>query len=353
MPKQTSLFPNDYNDFLSDLKDRIRSAQVRAALAINEELIQLYWVIGREILMRQRQEGYGTKVVERLAKDLKKEFPKLTGFSARNLNYMRAFAEAFPDKALLQRSVAKLPWRHNIALLEKLKSTDDRLWYAQQALENGWSRDILAIQIETKLRERQGSASTNFDRTLPSADSDLATQLLKDPYNFTFLSISQDAQERELEHALIDHIRDFLIELGVGFAFLGSQYSLIVDGKEYFIDLLFYHVKLHCYVVIELKIGEFIPAYSGQLNFYVSAIDNLIRSPEDKRTIGLILCRSKSDITIEYALQDIHKPIGVATYKLKEDLPQHLKNSLPSIEQLEVELQAAAAEIESQEVEED
>jgi len=210
------------------------------------------------------------------------------------------------------------------------------------------ANDPLVMQIETRLLERQGSAITNFERTLPKVDSDLANQLLKDPYNFDFLSLTQGSQERELEKALIGHIRDFLMELGVGFAFLGSQYSLVVDNKEYFIDMLFYHVKLHCYVVIELKVGEFVPFYSGQLNFYVSAVDNLLRSPDDRRTIGLILCRSKSDITVEYALQDIYKPIGVATYQLKEDLPEPLKDSLPSIEQLEMELQIAAAEIEEQ-----
>lgn len=351
VPKQSSLFPDDYNSFLSNLKNRIRRAQVKAAIAVNEEMITLYWEIGQEILDRQKQQGYGTKVVDQLAKDLKKEFPGLTGFSARNLKYMRTFAEAYPDKTVVQRSVAQLPWRHNIALLEKLKSDEERLWYAQQTLENGWSRDILVMQIETRLLERQGSAITNFERTLPKTDSDLATQLLKDPYNFDFLSLTKGSQERELEKALIGHIRDFLMELGVGFAFLGSQYSLVVDNKEYFIDMLFYHVKLHCYVVIELKVGEFLPFYSGQLNFYVSAVDNLLRSPEDRRTIGLILCRSKSDITVEYALQDIHKPIGVATYQLKEDLPEPLKDSLPSTKQLEMELQIAAAEIEEQDSE--
>lgn len=351
VPKQSSLFPNDYHKFLNALKQRIRTAQIRASLAVNEEMITLYWEIGREILDRQQQEGYGTKVVDQLARDLKKEFPDLAGFSARNLKYMRAFAEAYPDKQVVQRNVAQLPWRHNIALLEKLKSPDVRLWYAQQALANGWSRDILTMQIETRLFERQGSAITNFERTLPKTDSDLAAQLLKDPYNFDFLSLTQGSQERELEKALIDHIRDFLMELGVGFAFLGSQYSLVVDNREYFIDMLFYHVKLHCYVVIELKVGEFLPFYSGQLNFYVSAVDNLLRSPEDRRTIGLILCRSKSDITVEYALQDIQKPIGVATFRLKEDLPEPLKDSLPSIEQLEMELQIATAEIEEQDSE--
>jgi predicted nuclease of restriction endonuclease-like (RecB) superfamily len=352
VPKPSSLFPEDYGKFLSDLKHRIRQAQIKASLAVNAEMITLYWEIGREILNRQQQQGYGAKVVEQLAKDLKQEFTGMTGFSARNLKYMRTFAEAYPDPEVVQRSVAQLPWRHNIALLEKLKSIEERLWYAQKAVENGWSRDILAMQIETRLLERQGSAITNFERTMPQIDSDLATQLLKDPYNFNFLSLTQAAQERELEKALVVHIRNFLLELGVGFAFLGSQYLLVVDNKDYFIDMLFYHVKLHCYVVIELKVGEFNPASSGQLNFYVSAVDNLLRSPEDGRTIGLILCRSKSDLTVEYALQDIHKPIGVATYLLKEDLPEPLKASLPSIAQLETQLQIAAAEIEGQEADE-
>lgn len=332
--------PPNYDDFLSDLKERIRRAQVRAALAVNQELIMLYWQIGREISAKIRREGWGAKVISRLAKDLKADFPELGGLSQRNLQYMRSFAEAYPDPEITQRIAAQIPWRHNQAILDKLKSTEERLWYAQKSLENGWSRDILVLQIETNLLGRSGEAVTNFDRTLPQPQSDLARELLKDPYCFEFLTISEAAQERELEQSLIEHIKEFLLELGLGFSFLGSQYPIIVDGKEYRIDLLFYHVKLHCYIVIDLKIGEFTPAHSGQLNFYVSAVDNLFRSEGDNRTIGMILCRSKSDVTVQYSLQDIQKPIGVSTFRLKDDLPDSLKGSLPSASQLEMELSA-------------
>ncbi|WP_254011120.1 PDDEXK nuclease domain-containing protein [Limnofasciculus baicalensis] len=253
MRKQTSLLPDNYDDFLRHLKERIRTAQVRAALAVNQELIVLYWQIGHSILSRQEQEGWGAKVIEQLAKDLRRDFPDMTGFSSRNLKYMRAFAEAYPDEEFVQRCVAQLPWRHNIALLEKLKSQEKRLWYAGQALENGWSRDILVLQIETNLYQRLGGAITNFENVLPSPQSDLAQSLLKDPYHLDFLSLSKDAHERELEKGLVEHILDFLLELGLGFAFLGNQYPIEVDGKEYRLDLLFYHVKLHCYIIMDFR----------------------------------------------------------------------------------------------------
>lgn len=344
MPKQTSPLPDNYDDFLRDLKERIRTAQVRAALAVNQELITLYWQIGRSILERQQEEGWGAKVIAQLAKDLARDFPEMTGFSSRNLKYMRSFAEAYPDEEIMQRSVAQLPWRHNIALLEKLKSHEKRLWYAGQALENGWSRDILVLQIETDLYRRMGGAITNFQQVLPSPQSDLAQSLLKDPYHLDFLTLSKDAQERELEKGLVQHIRDFLLELGLGFAFLGNQYPIEVDGKEYRLDLLFYHVKLHCYVIIELKMGEFQPEHSGKMNFYVAAVDNLLRSERDNRTIGIILCKSKRKTTVEYALQEMGKPIGVSTFTLRESLPEPLRDSLPSVEQLETELEALATE---------
>lgn len=352
MSKTVFPIPEDYDAFLSELKERIRSAQLRASLAVNQELILLYWQIGQDILTRQKQQGWGTRVIERLARDLKKEFPNLTGLSPRNLGYMKSFADAYPDSEILQRSVAKLPWRHNIALLEKLKSPEQRLWYARQALEHGWSRDILVMQIETNLYQRQGGAVTNFERTLPQPESDLARQMLKDPYCLEFLTISQDAKERELEQALVLHIRDFLLELGVGFAFLGNQYPIVVDEREYRMDLLFYHTRLHCYVVIDLKMREFEPSFSGQMSFYVSAVDNLLKTPRDERTIGIILCRSKRQTTVEYALQDIYKPIGVSTYRLRQDLPEPLQDSLPTIEQLEIELESAIAQIKPEQQEE-
>jgi predicted nuclease of restriction endonuclease-like (RecB) superfamily len=347
MSQRSPLVPDSYDAVLQTLKQRIRQAQLRAALAINQELILLYWQIGCEILERQRTEGWGTKVVERLAKDLKAEFSDVTGFSRTNLLYMRAFAEAYPDEQFVQRSVGQIPWRHNIALLEKLKSHEERVWYAQQTIENGWSRDILVMQIETDLYQRQGGAVTNFQRTMPDLDSDIAQQLTKDPYNFSFLSLTKKAKEQDLERALVERIRDFLLELGVGFAFVGNQYPIVVSRKEYRLDLLFYHTRLHCYVVIDLKMGEFEPEYSGKMNFYVTAVDKLLRTPGDNRTIGIILCRSKDKTTVEFALQDLEKPIGVASYVLREDLPPEFQASLPSVEQLEEEMATFAAEVQA------
>lgn len=340
--RQLSL-PQDYSDFLNRLKERIRTAQVRAALAVNQELIYLYWQIGRSILEQQQSEGWGAKVIERLAKDLRKEFPEIKGFSRSNLGYMKAFAEAYPEEAIYQRGVGKLPWRHNIALLDKLKTQEQRLWYTEKAIENGWSRDILVWQIESNLFGRQGKAVTNFDRTLPQPQSDLAQQLIKDPYNFEFLSIQGDVQERELEQALVNHIRDFLIELGIGFSFVGSQYHLEVDGEDFYLDLLFYHLKLRCFIVIDLKMGEFQPEYSGKMNFYVSAVDDLMRHETDNPTIGLILCKSKRKTKAEYALRNLNTPIAVATHQLSSKLQENL----PSIEQLEMEIEAIASDIEN------
>ena len=343
-----SLFPDlaRYDAFLSALKTRIRTAQVRAAIAVNQELVLLYWQIGREILERQQEEGWGAKVIERLAKDLKHEFPDIKGFSRTNLLYMRAFASAYPEEEIVLRCAGQIPWRHNQVLLDKLKSLDERLWYAQKSLDNGWSRDILVLQIESDLYTRQGGAITNFERTLPALDSDLAKGLLKDPYNLDFLSLSEDAKERDMERGLVEHIRKFLMELGVGFAFVGTQYALEVSGKEYRLDMLFYHIPLHRYVVIDLKMGEFQPEHSGQMSFYVAAVDNLLRSDRDDPTIGIILCKSKDRTTVEYALQGNQQPIGVSSYQLQSNLPEGLDKNLPTVEQLQMELNIAMAEME-------
>lgn len=333
--------PDNYASFFNDLKQRIRQAQVKAALAVNQELLLLYWQIGTEILERQQAERWGSKIIDRLAKDLKQEFPDMNGFSRSNLKYMRLFAQSYAEEQISQGALGQIPWYHNIALLEKLKDAEQRLWYAQKTIENGWSRNILVMQIESDLHRRQGGAITNFAQTLPQPQSDLAQNLIKDPYNFDFLTLQEGAQERELERALVDHIRDFLLELGVGFAFLGSQYQIQVDGKEYRLDLLFYHVQLRCYIVIDLKMTEFEPEFTGKMNFYVSAVDDLLRHPQDQPTIGLILCKSKSKTTAEYALRNLSTPIGVSTHRL----PKQLKDSLPSIEQLEIELEAIATEL--------
>lgn len=334
-----------YDDFLRELKERIRNAQVRAAIAVNRELVLLYWQIGKEILWRQQQQGWGSKVIKRLASDLYKAFPDIKGFSARNLNYMRAFAEAYPDEQIVQQVVAQIPWGHNVRILDAVKTPEERMWYIQQTIQYGWSRNILIHQMDRQLYQRQGNAITNFNRVLPDPQSELAQQVIKNPYSFDFLSLGKEALERELETALIQHIREFLLELGVGFAFVGSQYPLIVDGKEYRIDLLFYHFRLHCFVVIDLKVVEFEPEFSGKMNFYVSAVDDLLRGPTDHPTIGIILCRTKSKTIAEYALRDVHKPIGISTYHMGTPLPDEFQNSLPTLADLEEEMATVAAEI--------
>lgn len=339
-----SSIESGYDTLLQQLKHRIHTAQVRAALAVNRELVMLYWHIGREILTRQQQQDWGAKVIDKLAKDLQKEFPHIKGFSSRNLKYMRAFAHAYPDESIVQQAAAQIPWFHNCVLLDKVKVPQERLWYAQKTVEHGWSRNVLVYQIESQLYQRQGEAITNFDRALPQPQSDLAQQLIKDPYHFDFLNLGVAAQERDLESALVTHIREFLLELGVGFAFVGSQYHLNVGGEDFYIDLLFYHLRLRCYVVIDLKMAEFKPEYSGKMSFYVSAVDDLLRHPDDQPTIGIILCKSKNKVVAEYALRDVHKPIGVSTHYLGERLPEPLQGSLPTIEQLETELNTIALE---------
>ena len=329
----------EYEDLLSQLKDRIRQARVRSALAVNRELVMLYWQIGREILQRQTEQGWGSKVIDRIAQDLRHEFPEMKGFSPRNLHYMRAFAEAYSDEVILQQVVANLPWGHNVRLMEAVKDPEVRLWYAQQAITQGWSRNILLTQIDHDLYSRhKSSAITNFERTLPDPQSDLAQDLVKNSYTFDFLAIAADAKEKEVQKALVDHIRDFLIELGVGFAFVGSQYHLEVGGEDFYVDLLFYHLKLRCFIVIDLKMGDFQPEFSGKMNFYVSAVDDLLRHAEDRPTIGMILCRSKNKAIAEYALRDLQKPIGISTHRTDQELPAPLKPELPSIAQLEQQL---------------
>jgi predicted nuclease of restriction endonuclease-like (RecB) superfamily len=330
--------PEGYADWLLDLKTRIHSAQQRAALAVNRELVLLYWQIGRDILARQAQQGWGAKVIERLAHDLRTAFPEMRGFSRANLMYMRAFAEAWPDTEIVQQAVGQLPWGHNLVLLSKLKDRAERQWYAAKTIEHNWSRNVLMIQIETRLLERNGSAVTNFEASLPKPQSDLARESLKDPYRFDFLGLTAEAQEREVEHALVKHVTEFLLELGAGFAFVGRQVLLDVGGDEFFIDLLFYHLKLRCYVVIELKGGKFKPEHLGQLGFYLTAVDRQVKSEHDNPTIGLLLCKSKNKVVAEYALSDKTQPMGIAEFKLLESLPAELQMSLPSIEEIESEL---------------
>ena len=336
--KTDALSAVGYEDFLRDLKVRIRTAQVKAALAVNRELVLLYWQIGHDILLRQKEQGWGAKVIVRLSHDLQIAFPEMKGFSPRNLNYMRTFAEAYPDEAIVQQAAARIPWFHNCTLLDKVKDPSERLWYAQETVEHGWSRAVLVHQIESGLYRRQGQALTNFSRTLPALQSDLAQQLLKDPYNFDFLTLGKDAHERDLESGLLGHISQFLLELGAGFAFVGSQYHLEVGGKDFYLDLLFYHLTLRCFVVIDLKMGDFEPSYAGQMNFYLSAVDDLVRHPTDQPTLGILLCKSKNKTIVEYALRDLSKPLGIAEYRLAEALPDSLQSTLPTIAAMEAEL---------------
>lgn len=284
--------PEGYDDFLRDLKRRIREAQGRAALAVNRELVLLYWEVGRDILGRQQQQGWGARVIDRLAADLHHAFPEMRGFSPRNLKYMRAFAEAWPDEPIVQQVAAQLPWFHHCVLLDKVKVPAEREWYVRQTIQQGWSRNVLVHQIESGIYHRQGKAHSNFDRTLPAPQSELAQQILKDPYNFDFLTLGSDAHERELERGLLEHVNAFLLELGVGFAFVGNQYPIKVGGEDFRLDLLFYHLRLRCYVVIDLKMSDFRPEFAGKMNFYLSAADDLLRHPDDQPSIGIILCKT-------------------------------------------------------------
>lgn len=342
MPK-SSLIPDEgsYSAFLDNLKTRIRSAQVKAALAVNRELLLLYWQIGREILARQQAERWGTKVLDRLAQDLKREFPEMKGFSRSNLKYMRAFAEAWPD-GIGQAVLGQITWYHNIALLEKLKDPQERLWYARETITNGWSRNVLVTQIKSRLYQREGGAVNNFAKTLPASQSELAKQIVRDPYNFDFLTLSKDVEEQELKRALVKHMRDFLLELGVGFAFIGHNYSVTVDNQDFQIDLLFYHLELRCFVVIELAMGDFKPEYSGMMNFYIAAIDDQNRKEHDQPTIGIILCQTRHKAIAEYALSNLRNPIAVAEHRWPELSP----DALPSAAKLESELENAVRQIE-------
>ena len=329
---------HEYATFLEELKNRVSSSRYKAALAVNNELILLYHHIGSEILRRQKEHGWGAKVIDQLSKDLRKAFPEMKGFSPRNLKYMRKFAEEYPDIEFVQTVLAQLTWYHNLTLLDKIKNHQYRLFYMNKAIEHGWSRNIMVMQIESELHKRQGKAVTNFKETLPSPQSDLAHAILKDPYIFDFLSIGSEAHEREVEKTLIVHIEKFLVELGTGFAFVGRQYPLEVSKQDFFIDLLFYHLKLRCFVVIELKDKDFKPEHVGKMNFYLSVVDDLLKHPSDHPTIGLILCKTKNEVMAEYALRDMSKPISLAEYRLTKAIPEDFQTALPTIEELEAEL---------------
>jgi predicted nuclease of restriction endonuclease-like (RecB) superfamily len=340
MSNKVPELPQGYPGFLAELKQRIHSARLKAVLSVNRELILLYWSIGRDILRRQHAEGWGSKVIDRLATDLRREFPEMTGISSRSLKYMRAFADAWPNESIVQQVAAQLPWGHNMHLLDAIKSPSEREWYARQAIQNGWSRNVFAHQIESGLFHRQGGALTNFSRTLPAEQSELAQEIIKDPYSFDFLSLASDMEERDLERGLIEHVRSLILELGKGFAFVGSQYPLEVGGQDYYLDLLFYHLRLRCFVVIELKVEGFKPEFAGKMNFYLSAVDDQLRHPDDQASIGIILCKGRNELIVEYALRDSGKPMGVAQYRLSPALPEQLKRDLPTIEDLAKEFPA-------------
>ncbi|MDR3415264.1 MAG: PDDEXK nuclease domain-containing protein [Nevskia sp.] len=332
--------PADYPAWFADLKARIRQERLRVVLASNAMMVNLYWDIGRRILDKQADQGWGSRVIDRLAADLREAFPEMKGLSSRNLKYMRAFAAAWPERTIVQATLAQLPWYHHIALLEKLDSVDTRLWYAAKSLEHGWSRNILALQIQAQAHRRQGKAQTNFPVTLPSPDSDLAVQVFKDPYLFDFLGTDAPRREIELEQGLIEHIQKFLLELGQGFAFVGRQVHLEIGDEDYYLDLLFYHLKLRRYAVIELKARKFQPGDGAQLGMYMTAVDRLLCHPDDKPTLGLLLVREKNRVLVEYALSGSNKPISVAEWdtRLTHALPEELRASLPTIEEIEAEL---------------
>jgi predicted nuclease of restriction endonuclease-like (RecB) superfamily len=346
----------NYSTLLADIKQRIGQSQTRAILAVNSELISLYWSIGQLLDSRQKQEGWGARVIPQLSLDIRNELPDIKGFSERNIKQMLAFYREYPDLLLpstTKKSVpipivqpvvaqlpiyARIPWVHNTLLIQKLKDLATRYWYAKATLDNGWSHSVLLMQIQTEAHTRQGAAISNFALKLPSPQSDLVQQALKDPYLFDFLTLSEPFVERELETGLVKHLEKFLLELGRGFAFVGRQYHLDVGERDFYIDLLFYHLQLRCFVVIELKRGEFLPEYAGKMNFYCSVVDEKLKHTQDAPTIGLILCQQPNAVVAEYALRDVDKPIGVSTFELTRALPKELVSSLPSIEQIEREL---------------
>jgi predicted nuclease of restriction endonuclease-like (RecB) superfamily len=330
---------SEYRSFILEIKQRIQVSQIKAAIAVNQELLLLYWDLAERIVTKQQQATWGDGFLLQISKDLKTEFPEMKGFSKRNLEGMRQWYQFWvAESAIALQLVAQIPWGHNLTIVTKIKDIDEALFYVQKTIQNNWSRSVLTHQIEGRLYQREGKAITNFETRLPEPQSDLARETLKDPYNFDFLMLRDKHDEQELESALIENVTRFLLGLGAGFSYLGRQYKLEVGGDEFFIDLLFYHVQLHCYFVIELKAVKFKPEFAGKLGFYISAVDGILKTEQDNPTIGLLICKSKNDVVVEYTLRDIHKPIGVSEYMITQNLPDELKSSLPSIEEIEAEL---------------
>ncbi|MEA2096459.1 MAG: PDDEXK nuclease domain-containing protein [Candidatus Cloacimonadota bacterium] len=329
----------DYYIWIKSIKTQIVNAQIKASISVNSSLIELYWHLGKEIVFKQSQFNWGSSIINELSKELRHDFPEIKGFSRRNLYAVRQwylfYSQQFEN---VPQVVAQIPWGHNRLIVSKIKRIKEALFYSQTTIKNGWSRNILNLQIESNLYERKGKALTNFPKTLPKPQSKLAQETLKDPYNFDFLELGKDAQEREIEKELTKRITDFLLELGKGFAFIGRQFKIEIGNTDYFIDLLFYHLDLKCYVVIELKSGKFKPEYAGKLNFYLSAVDSQKKKETDNPSIGLILCKEKDKIEVEYSLRDINKPIGISNFNLTNTISEKLKTKLPTIEELESEL---------------
>jgi len=323
----------DYLATIQEIKAEIQKAQYQATVKVNSELLLLYYHIGQSI---NRHKVWGNKFIENLSRDLRLEYPDTKGYSVRNLKYMAKFAETYPDKEFVQQVVAQIPWGHNVVIMDKVLAEDERTWYLKECAENGWSRNVLVHQIESNLYARQATADkiSNFENRLPAPQSELATQMMKDPYIFDFIPFKSDMLERDIENVMVAEVTKLLLELGAGFAFLGNQYHLNVGGEDFYLDLLFYNLKLRCYVVIELKTGDFKPEYAGKLNFYLTAVDNILKTEQDAPTIGLLLCKGKNDLIAEYALRDINKPIGVSEYRITEEIPEKFRQQLPSIEDI-------------------
>ena len=340
------IITQEYKQFLFDIKSKIQSAQLKAHIKVNEEMLKLYWEIGSMIISKQKESSWGDKILENISKDLKKEFPALQGFSLRNIHYMKKWVLFYSNNQqsideIVQQLVAQIfqiPWGHNIHIISKVKNIDEALFYISKTIENNYSRAQLIEQMSKELYLRSGKAITNFESKLPKPQSALANEITKDPYNFDFLTLRESYDEKELEEALIQNMTKFLLELGSGFAFVGQQYKITVDNNDFKIDLLFYHTKLHCYVVVELKTTDFKPEYTGKLNFYITAVDEQIKTKFDNPTIGILICKSKSDTIVEYALRNVNTPIGISEYQLTEILPKEYESSLPTIEQIEAEL---------------
>ena len=348
MKQQSFLADGEYKTWMVELKGRIQSAQIKAAMTVNRQLLELYWQLGREICEKQQTTNWGDGLIQQLAKDLSAAFPGMKGFSRTNLFYIKKWflfyscaekvQQPVAEREIVQQVVGQIPWGHNVLIINRCDRVEEALFYARKTVENGWSRNILETQLESNLYKRSGKMFNNFAATLPAPQAELARETLKNPYNFDFLTIGEKAKERDLEQALADHIQRFLLELGQGFAFMGRQFSLEVEGEHFYIDLLFYHTRLRCYVVVELKTTEFKPEYAGKLNFYLNVVNDRLKHEQDQPSVGILLCKTSNKVTVEYALKNILNPLGVGDYRITSAIPENLKGSLPSIEELEQEL---------------